>query len=412
MNKLLTFLTVLAFATVATAQVAMKVEHAADLPWNPLFSGTSATFYSTRFCDADTGYVAGEGGLILKTTNGGASWSQLFTGTSMPLMSICFTDVMHGFAAGIDPFSVYEGFILKTVDGGTTWTTPLASGSRYGLYDICFPVPDTGYAVGMFGTILKSTNSGATWSLLPVTTSSDLSGVFFTSANTGYAAGDMGTILKTTNGGQSWVKLTTGTTNGLLSLYFTNATTGYASGVFGTVIKTVNAGLTWSLLQKVTDNHLWSVCFVNPTTGFTAGSGGTILKTSDAGVSWVSSPSGTTNDLESLSFADATVGYVCGNSGIILKTTNGGFVGIHETLHPAGRLKLFPNPTTGRFTIESSGITGTADLTVADIHGKEIFRQWIGNSGTPIDISSLSAGVYFIRLRTHDQVEFGKIVKQ
>ena len=44
-----------------------------------------------------------------------------------------------------------------------------------------------------------------------------LSGVSFTDANTGTAVGDHGTILRTTNGGASWTAQSSGTTNWLMA---------------------------------------------------------------------------------------------------------------------------------------------------------------------------------------------------
>ena len=58
-----------------------------------------------------------------------------------------------------------------------------------------------GFAVGSSGTILKTTNSGTTWTILPSRTTNNLYSVNFADTTTGYAVGDIGTILKTTNSG-------------------------------------------------------------------------------------------------------------------------------------------------------------------------------------------------------------------
>ena len=54
--------------------------------------------------------------------------------------------------------------------------------------------------------------------------------VSFTDANTGTAVGGYGTILRTTNGGTTWTSQTSGTTNHLLGVSFTDANTGTAVG--------------------------------------------------------------------------------------------------------------------------------------------------------------------------------------
>jgi photosystem II stability/assembly factor-like uncharacterized protein len=51
------------------------------------------------------------------------------------------------------------------------------------------------------GTILRTTDGGATWTSQASGTNNPLFGVAFTDANTGTAVGDGGTILRTTDGG-------------------------------------------------------------------------------------------------------------------------------------------------------------------------------------------------------------------
>ncbi len=52
-----------------------------------------------------------------------------------------------------------NGLILRTTDGGATWTTE-SSGTEIGLSSVCFVDQNTGWAVGSTGTILKYTSGG------------------------------------------------------------------------------------------------------------------------------------------------------------------------------------------------------------------------------------------------------------
>ncbi|MEI7727433.1 MAG: YCF48-related protein [Bacteroidota bacterium] len=74
------------------------------------------------------------------------------------------------------------------------WMNPLTQGN--GLYCIKLVTPTTGIAVGEFGAILKTTNSGSTWNVQPSGTSQGLFSVSFPNENTGYAVGRSGVILK------------------------------------------------------------------------------------------------------------------------------------------------------------------------------------------------------------------------
>jgi hypothetical protein len=70
------------------------------------------------------------------------------------------------------------------------------------MQGIDFPKTDSGFAVGWTGRILKSTDSGVTWSPQTSGTSVDLFNVHFASDGlTGIVVGQGGTILRTTNGG-------------------------------------------------------------------------------------------------------------------------------------------------------------------------------------------------------------------
>ena len=90
---------------------------------------------------------------------------------------------------------------MRTTDGGITWSDPNITGYAEVLNSVCFSDANTGYAVGDYGTILKSTDGGASWNIQPSMTYKNLYSVYFPGANTGYAVGANGTILKNTDGG-------------------------------------------------------------------------------------------------------------------------------------------------------------------------------------------------------------------
>ncbi len=84
-------------------------------------------------------------------------WTTVPSGTTYDLFSVCFTDANTGYVMG------GRGTILKTNNGGTTWTA-LSSGTINGLYSVSFPDANIGYAVGEAGVILKTINAGTNWS--------------------------------------------------------------------------------------------------------------------------------------------------------------------------------------------------------------------------------------------------------
>lgn len=87
---------------------------AQNLSWqNPLPQGNNLS--SVYFPNATTGYIVGDAGTILKTTDAGTSWTTQISGTFNGLTSVCFIGVDTGYAIG------GSSTILKTTDGGNTW---------------------------------------------------------------------------------------------------------------------------------------------------------------------------------------------------------------------------------------------------------------------------------------------------
>ncbi|MBI3195177.1 MAG: T9SS type A sorting domain-containing protein [Ignavibacteriae bacterium] len=67
---------------------------------------------SVQFSDANNGWISGQGGTILYTTNGGTNWLSQTTNTTKDLYSIFFVNQNTGWAVGD------SGIILKTTSGG------------------------------------------------------------------------------------------------------------------------------------------------------------------------------------------------------------------------------------------------------------------------------------------------------
>ncbi len=88
--------------------------------WTILSSGPQYKWLtSVFFTDVNTGYVSSFDGGIYKTMNGGGSWTTLQSGQTGSFKSIFFTDAQTGYIVG----HAYgnTGVILKTTDAGATW---------------------------------------------------------------------------------------------------------------------------------------------------------------------------------------------------------------------------------------------------------------------------------------------------
>jgi len=88
-------------------------------------SGTTANLYAIDMVDTSIGYAVGEGGVVLKTVNGGASWFSPLAngrGRSQHLNAIDFlNDAARGLAVG-QASATPDATLLRTMDAGATWT--------------------------------------------------------------------------------------------------------------------------------------------------------------------------------------------------------------------------------------------------------------------------------------------------
>lgn len=170
----------------------------------------------------------------------------------------------------------------------------------------------------------------------PLPQGNTLKSVYFTDTNTGYAVGYYGTIIKTIDGGEQWTVLNSGTQCILESVYFINPETGFACGgsygvqKTGIILKTTDGGVSWTQFSNDTIHYLLSICFTDLNKGFVVGEEGTFLKTSDGGITWTSIIAGSINYFHLVYFLpqDDNIGFIAGKNydleGLILRTIDGG----------------------------------------------------------------------------------------
>ena len=82
------------------------------------------------------------------------------------------------------------------------------------------------------------------------TTTGSVQAVTFTDATHGWAVGASGTILATTDGGATWRKQTSGTTANLSAVTFPDATHGWVVDDNGTILATTDGGAIWSVQRS------------------------------------------------------------------------------------------------------------------------------------------------------------------
>ncbi|KUF37927.1 hypothetical protein AS359_04220 [Comamonas kerstersii] len=217
--------------------------------------------------DGVTVYAVESGGVIYKSTDGGATWAALSSGGRY----------WYGVAThdGVTVYAVvHGGVIYKSTDGGATWVA-LSSGSR-SWYGVATHDGVTVYAVEYGGVIYKSTDGGATWVALS-SGSRSWYGVATHDGVTVYAVVSGGVIYKSADGGATWVALSSGSrywhgvaTHDGLTLY------AVVSG--GVIYKSADGGATWAALSSAASRSWHGVATHDGVTVYAVEYGGVIYK--------------------------------------------------------------------------------------------------------------------------------------
>lgn len=270
---------------------------------------------------------------LLTSANAQPGWIAKTSGTTNNLNGLYFTSLLTGYAVG------NSGTIIKTIDSGATWS-PLSSNVPTHLFAVYFINASTGFVAGDVGTVLKTTNGGSTWATQNSGVPYHLDGIYFSNASTGVICGWYGTIIRTTNGGSTWNQIALSINNrDLNSLSFYDANNGIAAGLMGTIVKTSNGGANWITQTSGVSISLEAACYLNSSTAMTVGESGNIRKTTNSGVNWNNQSSGTGNVISGVHFTGTSNGVYVGENGVIRRTSTGGTSWIAQTSNTGNWLR-------------------------------------------------------------------------
>lgn len=240
------------------------------------------------------------------------------------------------------------------------------------LVDVFFVTPEIGYVSGAAGTILKTTDAGATWTPLlggdPQSQERTINQLFFLSQTTGWAVQTTSThsnLFRTTDG-ETWGKI------GTIAEHYEDIA--FASDTVGVYIndekifRTQDAGKNWrevgncatkaevNGLSRQVVCHLWKLQFVTPSVAYALGRtmgdvyAAVVVKSVDGGETWSVLPLFTEESgwEGGLFFIDENTGYASmKDAKSAYRTTDGGQTWSGMPAASIGNHMTFADPEVG-----------------------------------------------------------------
>jgi photosystem II stability/assembly factor-like uncharacterized protein len=296
----------------------------ADARWVKRDSNTLAWLKTVHFIDANTGFIGGSSGTLLKTFDGGKSWKESPKFTKDTILEIVFTDQRTGWIlCERDIFSLGDlppSYLMKTTDGGTSWKKiDFGDSDRKRISRIFFSKNGFGLAVGETGTLYGLQDDNRTWKRLSPPSLYLMCDGFFTDDLQGTIVGGGGTIFFTEDAGTTWnpAFVSDKQKAKLNSVFFIDKNHGWTVGSNGKIYQTINGGKFWRTQRSSVSENLNDIYFLNNAEGWAIGNGGTILHTTTAGNVWKEERTSLEHKLEKIAF-HGKKGWIVGFGGTIM----------------------------------------------------------------------------------------------
>ncbi|PHR31106.1 MAG: hypothetical protein COA38_08660 [Fluviicola sp.] len=397
--------------------------------WYEISTPTSNKLRAIDFVNSSVGYIVGDSTTILKTTDGGETWielnhSGLSTNTwSQDLVDVDFVNELVGFTTLLnDNQGVY-----KTVDGGMTWAPAWTSGSNMCYKSCTYVTTENDYFVGGSGCFQSAQIEhfeNSIWNVSTVNFEASDPGQYTVEMdfqnNIGLAVMKNQYMLRSTDSGATWDTLPALLTPGktFTSIMFSSVDTVFAGYEetpvlpgFG-FLMSVDGGLTWTNQSTLGFFYPAARDFTKASNydlyagGVTVNDMGIIFESTD-GTIWTETL--VLKPINGMDNYGDDVTFAVGDSGLVLSNVPPASIGLDEDdlFIPA---TIYPNPTVDIITIEIESKEAIV-YNLITAQGQVAIGNIVVNNEKAIDLSEISAGVYYLKSTTELYPTVHKIIK-
>jgi photosystem II stability/assembly factor-like uncharacterized protein len=216
------------------------------------------------------GWIAGDGGTVLRTGDGGATWRPFDIGTTEDVTNVAFCE-----GARAACLTLANGDILR-ISGGSR--TAIASGVTEYPWHLRFGHSgELGCLSAGGGKILVSLDAGRSWHLTPTSTTSPFYACAVGADGVIWIVGDEGMVCSSDTQGRSWTRVKALTKANPWDTWLNacdfspSGQLGIIAGSQGTVVTTSDAGRSWNPARLMNRMEIVNLAFCDESSLFGVG---------------------------------------------------------------------------------------------------------------------------------------------
>ncbi|OFX31041.1 MAG: hypothetical protein A2X08_18245 [Bacteroidetes bacterium GWA2_32_17] len=353
----------------------------------------------------------GSGHSVFLSNNNGTNWTAVNTG--LPASTVVLDLKVIGnnlFAA-----TQNDGVFLST-NNGASWTSVNNGLAGSALSDYSLEINGSSIYVGTScGGVYLSTDNGTSWSAvnngLPFS-----SYIIYSLAASGtnvFVSLYGGGIYLTTNSGTSWTAVNTGLSSLNVSSLVISGSNIFAGVTGAGVFLSTNDGASWILMNFGLTNSDIRAFAISGTYIFAGTWGGGVYLSQNGGTSWTQMSDGLTGNalfIESLAVKGDTLFAGNGYYGVWRRTISE-MIGIDE-VNENNILTVYPNPASKNINIKTTIQSKDAMVSIFNIQSQLLLQQPLYKENTEINISTLTKGMYIIKVKSDKGIVTNKFIKQ